>query len=102
MAAMPREKSGIASGVLAMNRVLAGAVALAVTGAVFQDLLPAHGFAIALARSNWVLVGLLAVCTVLTWMFVRSARSHASDAQLPATADAETLRHHQHHRRFHL
>lgn len=53
MAAMPREKSGIASGVLAMNRVLAGAVALAVTGAVFQDLLPAHGFPISLARSTW-------------------------------------------------
>jgi MFS family permease len=102
MAAMPREKSGIASGVLAMNRVLAGAVALAVTGAVFQGLLPAHGFAIALARSNWVLVGLLAVCTVLTWMFVRSAPSRVDDARLPATADAETLRHHQHHRRFHL
>ena len=39
MAAMPPEKTGIASGVLAMNRVLAGAVALAVTGAVFQSLL---------------------------------------------------------------
>jgi len=102
MAAMPREKSGIASGVLAMNRVLAGAVALAVTGAVFQDLLPAHGFAISLADSNWVLVGLVAVCTALTWMFVRSAPSKADDARLPATADAETLRHHQHHRRFHL
>jgi EmrB/QacA subfamily drug resistance transporter len=36
MAAMPPEKSGIASGVLAMNRVMAGAVALAVAGAVFQ------------------------------------------------------------------
>jgi EmrB/QacA subfamily drug resistance transporter len=102
MAAMPREKSGIASGVLAMNRVLAGAVALAVTGAVFQDLLPAHGFAVSLARSNWVLVALTAVCTVLTWAFVRSAPSRADDGRLPASADAETLRHHQHHRRFHL
>jgi len=102
MAAMPRQKSGIASGVLAMNRVLAGAVALAVTGAVFQDLLPSHGFAIALARSNWVLVGLLAISTVLTWLFVRSAPSLPSDARLPASADAETLRHHQHHCRFHL
>ena len=102
MAAMPREKSGIASGVLAMNRVLAGAVALAVTGAVFQDLLPTRGFAISLARSTLVLVGLMAVCTVLTWLFVRSAPSKAEDARLPASADAETLRHHQHHRRFHL
>ena len=102
LAAMPHEKSGIASGVLAMNRVLAGAVALAVTGAVFQDLLPAHGFAVSLARSNWVLVGLIAACTVLTWLFVRSAPAKPGDARLPATADPETLRHHQHHRRFHL
>jgi nitrate/nitrite transporter NarK len=96
MAAMPREKSGIASGVLAMNRVLAGAVALAVTGAVFQDLLPAHGFAIALARSNWVLVGLVAICTALTWLFVRSVPAQ------PAATAPETTRHYQHHRRFHL
>jgi MFS family permease len=102
MGAMPRSKSGIASGVLAMNRVLAGAVALAVTGAVFQDLLPAHGFAVSLARSNWVLVALVAICTALTWTFVRSAPTKAHDARLPATADDETLRHHQHHCRFHL
>ena len=38
MAAMPAEKVGIASGVLAMDRVLAGAVALAATGAVFHAL----------------------------------------------------------------
>ena len=38
MAAMPRAKSGIAAGVLAMNRVLAGAVALAASGAVFESL----------------------------------------------------------------
>ena len=39
MAAMPAEKTGIASGVLAMDRVLAGAVGLALTGAIFQSLL---------------------------------------------------------------
>jgi EmrB/QacA subfamily drug resistance transporter len=102
MAAMPREKSGIASGVLAMNRVLAGAVALAVTGAVFQDLLPTHGFALALASSSWVLVGLLGVCTVLTWLFVRSAPAAPQDKAIPASAAPDALRHHQHHRRFHL
>jgi hypothetical protein len=69
---------------------------------VFQDLLPAHGFAVSLARSNWVLVALVAMCTALTWTFVRSAPTKAHDARLPATADDETLRHHQHHRRFHL
>src|SRR5262245_33078681 len=36
MPAMPREKAGIAAGVLAMVRVMAGAVTLAVTGAVFR------------------------------------------------------------------
>lgn len=39
MTAMPRAKAGIAAGVLAMNRVLAGAVALAAVGAVVQSLL---------------------------------------------------------------
>ena len=45
MAAMPAAKAGIASGVLAMNRVLAGAVLLAMSGAVFQAALPdpSHG-----------------------------------------------------------
>jgi EmrB/QacA subfamily drug resistance transporter len=102
MAAMPREKSGIASGVLSMNRVLAGAVALAVTGAVFQDLLPTHGFAISLARSNWVLVGLVAICTVLTWVFVRSTPVNPEDPHVSASADPDAMQHHQHHRRFHL
>jgi EmrB/QacA subfamily drug resistance transporter len=40
MAAMPAAKAGIASGVLAMNRVLAGALLLALAGAVFQSVLP--------------------------------------------------------------
>jgi MFS family permease len=39
MTALPREKAGIASGVLAMSRVLAGALVLAVVGALFQHLL---------------------------------------------------------------
>ena len=56
MAAMPGEKVGIASGVLAMDRVLAGAVALAATGAVFHALLgDGDSFAAAVAGSTWVL-----------------------------------------------
>ena len=39
MAAMPKAKAGIASAVLAMNRILAGAIGLAVVSAVFQSLL---------------------------------------------------------------
>ena len=43
MAAMPRSKAGIASGVLAMVRVLAGALLLAVSSAIFQSALPDSG-----------------------------------------------------------
>jgi EmrB/QacA subfamily drug resistance transporter len=90
MAAMPAEKVGIASGVLAMDRVMAGTIALAVTGAVFHALLGDNGsFADALGDSTWVLVVLCAVGAVLTWAFVRD-----SDRPIPEP--------HAHHRRFHL
>jgi EmrB/QacA subfamily drug resistance transporter len=81
MLAMPRDKAGIAAGVLAMVRVTAGAVSLAVVAAVFQgvqnDQLDAHpgdaggAFASGLADSTWVLVGLVAVGAMLTWALVR-------------------------------
>ncbi len=93
MAAMPGEKVGIASGVLAMDRVLAGAVALAATGAVFHALLgDSHSFAGAIADSTWVAVALCAVGTALTWAFVR-------DPEGPPQGEP---RHHLHHKRFHL
>ena len=60
MAAMPGEKVGIAAGVLAMDRVLAGAISLAATGAVFHALLgDGDSFAAAIAGSTWVAVGAL-------------------------------------------
>jgi EmrB/QacA subfamily drug resistance transporter len=94
MAAMPGDKVGIASGVLAMDRVLAGAIALAATGAVFHALLgDGHSFAAAIADSTWVAVALCAIGTALTWAYVR-------DPQGPEKK--EDLRHHMHHRRFHL
>lgn len=90
MAAMPAENVGIASGVLAMDRVMAGTIALAVTGAVFHALLGDHGsFAAAVADSTWVLVLLCAVGTALTWTFVRD-----SDRPPPEP--------HARHRYFHL
>jgi EmrB/QacA subfamily drug resistance transporter len=99
MAAMPQEKAGIAAGVLAMNRVMAGAMTLAVAGAVFQGVLdddrhagsaePA-AFSAALGDAMWVLVGLCAVGTVLTWAFVR------------ASADTAVAPEHETHRHFHL
>lgn len=93
MAAMPRDKAGIASGVLAMDRVLAGAVALAATGAVFHALLgDGHSFAAAVAGSTWVAVALCALGTALTWAYVRD----------PEEAVPEHSPHHMHHKRFHL
>jgi EmrB/QacA subfamily drug resistance transporter len=98
MAAMPASKAGIAAGVLAMNRLLSGAVSLAITGAIFQalrhDELDAGAstdaaFAYGLANSFWFLVGLLAVGAALTWLFVRSPGD-------PAT------KRHEHPHRFHL
>ena len=90
MAAMPAEKVGIASGVLAMDRVMAGTIALATAGAVFHALVGDDGsFADAVGGSAWVLVALCAVGTVLTWTFVR-------DSGRPAPEP------HRHHRHFHL
>jgi hypothetical protein len=88
MAAMPAEKVGIASGVLAMDRVMAGTVALAATGALADALLArGDGFAAAIAGSNWILVGLVAAGAVLTWAFVR---------------DVDPPRHDPRHRHSHL
>jgi EmrB/QacA subfamily drug resistance transporter len=99
MTAMPQAKAGIAAGVLAMNRVLAGALVLAAAGAVFQavlddDLYAGEGkpaaAASALSGSMWLLVGLCALGTVLTWAFVR-----ASDQTAVAPE-------HEAHHHFHL
>jgi EmrB/QacA subfamily drug resistance transporter len=100
MAAMPAEKVGIASGVLAMDRVMAGTIALAVTGAVFHALLEADGsFAAAIGGSTWVLVGLCAIGTALTWAFVRDPARPGSDSAVAAEPPPDQL---YHHRRFHL
>ena len=93
MAAMPREKVGIASGVLAMDRVLAGAVSLAATGAVFHALLgDGRSFAASVAGSTWVPVVLCAIGAALTWAYVR-------DTGDPSPGVGQ---HRMHHRRFHL
>ena len=103
MAAMPAEKAGIASGVLAMDRVVAGALALAATGAVFHALRTSgDGFTAAIAGSTWVLVGLAAIGTVLTWAFVRDPAAPGPDRAVAGKPPPEQLQHHQHHRRFHL
>jgi len=103
MAAMPGEKVGIASGVLAMDRVLAGAVSLAATGAVFHALQGSgDSFATAIAGSTWVAVALCAVGVVLTWTFVRDPQPPGPDPAVAGDPPPEQLRHHHHHRRFHL
>jgi EmrB/QacA subfamily drug resistance transporter len=102
MAAMPAEKVGIAAGVLAMNRLVAGAVALAASGAVFHALLGKEGFADAVAGSTWVVVALCAVGAVLTWLFVRDPDPPGPDPTVAGDPPPEQRHHHQHHRRFHL
>jgi EmrB/QacA subfamily drug resistance transporter len=103
MAAMPAEKVGIAAGVLAMNRLVAGAVALAASGAVFHAVLgDGTSFADAVADSTWVVVALCVVGAVLTWAFVRDPEPVGPDPAVAGKPPSEQLRHHQHHRRFHL
>jgi EmrB/QacA subfamily drug resistance transporter len=75
MAAMPGEKVGIASGVLAMVRVMAGSVALAGTSAVFHALREGgDSFTAAIAGSTWVTFGLVALGTALAWIFVSDVK----------------------------
>ena len=103
MAAMPRAKVGIASGVLAMDRIVAGALGLAATGAVFHTLLgDGDGFTAAIAGSTWVLVTLAALGAVLGWAFVRDPESPGPDPAVAGEPPPEELHHHRHHRRFHL
>jgi EmrB/QacA subfamily drug resistance transporter len=104
MAAMPAEKAGIAAGVLAMNRVMAGAVGLALVGAVFQSLRsdsiaegnPEHdAFATAMADSTWILVALVAVGALVTWLLLRPSPE-------PGAEQRHRPEHRILHRRFHL
>jgi EmrB/QacA subfamily drug resistance transporter len=103
MAAMPGDKVGIASGVLSMDRCVAGAVALAGTGAIFHALVGSgHSFAGSLAGSTWLLVGMLALGTILTWAFVRGPAEAGPDPAVSGDPGPAALHHHLHHRRFHL
>jgi len=103
MAAMPAEKVGIASGVLAMDRVMAGTIALAATGAAFHAIVDGgSSFSAGIADSSWVLVALCAVGTALTWTFVRDPERSGPDATVAGKPHPSALRHHFHHRRFHL
>ncbi len=103
MAAMPAAKVGIASGVLAMDRVLAGAVSLAATGAVFHALQgDGDSFATAVAGSTWFPAALCALGVGLTWTFVRDPETPGPDPAVSGDPAPGELQHHNHHRRFHL
>jgi EmrB/QacA subfamily drug resistance transporter len=115
MAAMPRAKAGIASGVLAMNRCLAGALLLAISGALFQGSLPdaaepvasagPRAFTEALSDALLAPIVVVALGALITWLLVRDPATEAVGAPRgPAEAVSATaeLQHHQHHRRFHL
>jgi EmrB/QacA subfamily drug resistance transporter len=103
MAAMPGDEVGIASGVLSMVRLLAGAIALAGTGAIFHALLGSgHSYAGSLAGSTWLPVGLMALGAILAWRYVRGPQENGPDPLVVGNPAPEALRHHLHHRRFHL
>jgi EmrB/QacA subfamily drug resistance transporter len=103
MAAMPGEKVGIASGVLAMDRIVAGSLALAATSAAFHALQGGgDSLAASIAGSTWVSVVLCVLGTVLTWAFVRDAHPPGPDPAVAGAPPAAELHHHRHHRRFHL
>ena len=103
MAAMPADKVGIAAGVLAMDRVLAGAVALAATGAVFHALQGGgSSFAAAIAGSD--LGAGRALCgRSRADLGLRSRPDPPGpDPTVAGNPPPEELQHHRHHRRFHL
>jgi EmrB/QacA subfamily drug resistance transporter len=103
MAVMPAEKVGIASGVLAMDRIVAGSLALAATGAAFHALRAGgDSFTDAIAGSTWVAVALCIAGGLLTWAFVRDPERPGPDPAVAGEPEPEALRHHAHHRRFHL
>jgi EmrB/QacA subfamily drug resistance transporter len=103
MAAMPGEKVGIASGVLAMDRIVAGSLALAATSAAYHALQGSgEGLAASIAGSTWVGVALCALGTAMTWAFVRDAHPPGPDPAVAGDPPAEELHNHRHHRRFHL
>ena len=103
MAAMPGDKVGIASGVLAMDRIVAGSLALAATSAAFHALQgDGDSFAASVAGSTWVGVALCALGTVLTWAFVRDVKPPGPDPAVAGDPAPGELHHHRHHRRFHL
>jgi EmrB/QacA subfamily drug resistance transporter len=103
MAAMPGEKVGIASGVLAMDRIVAGSLALAATGAAFHALQASgDSFTASIAGSTWVSVALCVIGTGLTWAFVRDPGHPGPDLTVAGDPPPSALRHHAHHRRFHL
>ncbi|MBK5116154.1 MAG: MFS transporter [Thermoleophilia bacterium] len=142
MAAMPQSKAGIAAGVLAMNRILSGALSLAVTSSLFHTFLreriqtlveqpglgehdaaeleglaagtasaqaklaeqPAalsdaissavdEAFSFALSNILWFPIGLTAVGTILTWIYV---------ANPPRSGSTAPPDQHRHRGRFHL
>jgi hypothetical protein len=82
---------------------MAGTITLAATGAVFHAL---HGggdsFAVSVAGSTWVSVGLCVLGTGLTWAFVRDPEPPGPDPSVAGSPEPEALQHHAHHRRFHL
>ncbi|HMJ04087.1 MAG TPA: MFS transporter, partial [Conexibacter sp.] len=95
MAAMPHAKAGIAAGVLAMTRMVSGAVVLAGMAAVFGELRadraedpPDAAYALALGDALWLIVVLCGIGTLLTWWLVRAPVSGAPPTRASARSAA--------------
>jgi hypothetical protein len=86
-----------------MDRIVAGSLALAATGAAFHALQASgDSFTASIAGSTWVAVALCALGGILTWAFVRDPGHPGSDPAVAGKPAPSALRHHFHHRRFHL
>lgn len=101
MEALPRTKAGVAAGVLAMNRLLAGSLLLAVTGAVFTRTQtadagsgPDTAFTDALSRSTWVLVAVMLLGTIGTWLLLKGTQTDATRDRAAADPAAPQDLHH--------
>jgi MFS family permease len=91
LAAVPRERSGMASGALNTFRQLGFALGVAVFGAVFQNRVDAHpsdvraGYADGLDAALWLAAALAVLAAVLVLGFVRRTKENATSGHRRTT-----------------
>jgi MFS family permease len=91
MAAMPAEKVGIASGVLVMDRIVAGSLALAATGAAFHALqVGGKSFTASIAGSTWSLEKRITRCIIDAFISEKRDRGRPGRGGTSCTFSATT------------